>query len=307
MTRWRTFLILGLLAIGLALISLWVGQQAYTWMPPQASSESVLVDNLFSFLVTIGTFIFLGVTGTLAYSVLFQQAGKYEVGDGPPIEGNITLEVVWTAIPLILVIWIGVYSYQIYDQMGILGPGAHVHWGMTSAAAATSDQENTASTPTLVDVYARQWAWEFFYPNHHINSTELHVPVNQRVSLHLISEDVIHGLYIPAFRVKQDVIPGREIDFEFTPTRAGRYRLRDSDYSGTYFAANQTYVVVESSDAYQHWLAMSAQSSPVPAANRAFDEYNEAATNPISLGWASVEPAPAPIVNFDSPVEEVYE
>ncbi|NEO93061.1 MAG: cytochrome c oxidase subunit II, partial [Moorea sp. SIO3G5] len=118
----RRILTLVVVAIALAGISLWMGQQAYSWFPPQASAESLLVDDLFSFLVTLGTFIFLGVVGTLTYSVLFQQAGKYDLSDGPPIEGNITLEIVWTAIPLALVIWIAAYSYQVYDQMSILGP-----------------------------------------------------------------------------------------------------------------------------------------------------------------------------------------
>ncbi|NJL49734.1 MAG: cytochrome c oxidase subunit II, partial [Leptolyngbyaceae cyanobacterium SM2_5_2] len=116
-------LILKLAAIAgvLTVISLWVGQLAYSWMPVPASAEAVLVDNLFSFLTTLGTFIFLGVAGTLLYSVLFQRAAKYDESDGPPIEGNLTLEAVWTAIPFALVIWIATYSYQIYDQMGILG------------------------------------------------------------------------------------------------------------------------------------------------------------------------------------------
>lgn len=74
---------LGLVALGLAGISLWIGQQAYGWMPVAASIEALLVDDLFSFLTTLGAFIFLGVVGTLLYSVVFQRAGKYDDGDGP--------------------------------------------------------------------------------------------------------------------------------------------------------------------------------------------------------------------------------
>ncbi len=74
--KFRTILILAVAAIAITLISLWMGQAAYTWFPPQASAESILVDNLFSFLVTLGTFIFLGVVGTVTYSILFQRAEK---------------------------------------------------------------------------------------------------------------------------------------------------------------------------------------------------------------------------------------
>ncbi|PSB00552.1 cytochrome C oxidase subunit II, partial [Merismopedia glauca CCAP 1448/3] len=126
--------------------------------------------------------------------------------------------------------------------------------------------------------------------------TELHIPNNQRVKLIMQSEDVLHGFFVPAFRIKQDIIPGRVIDFEFTPIREGRYRLRDSQYSGTYFAAMQTDVIVESPEAYQQWLTEVAANPPVVAYNRAFDEYHRA-HNPISTGWKVVEPAPPPLVN----------
>ncbi|NCJ07602.1 cytochrome c oxidase subunit II [Synechococcales cyanobacterium C] len=293
----RLLLTLVILAVLNGLVSLWVGQKAYGWMPVQASAEAVLVDNLFSFLTTLGTFIFLGVVGVLVYAVLFQRVGKYDVGDGPPIEGNVRLEVVWTAIPLVLVLWIAAYSFRIYDQMGILGPMDH-RMGM-AVAAVVVDQP--------IEVRSRQWAWEFHYPEHHVTSTELHLPVNQRAKLLLTSEDVLHGFYIPAFRIKQDIIPGRDIDFEFTPTREGRYRLRDSDYSGTYFAANQSHVVVESPEAYQQWLEAAAQQPPTVAENPAFQEFSRSVENPISLGWPSVQPAPAPVVNYASSEANSYE
>jgi cytochrome c oxidase subunit 2 len=312
--RLRTILTLVGVAIAAAFISLWVGQQAYGWMPVQASAESVLVDKLFSFLVTIGTFIFLGVSGTLLYSVLFQRADKYDSSDGPPIEGNVPLEVIWTAIPFVLVIWIATYSYQIYDQMGILGPMEHDHGGMALAAEmepadseATDSDAAPAALATPIEVHARQWAWEFRYPDDQISSTELHVPVNQRARLVLTSDDVLHGFYVPAFRIKQDVVPGDRINFEFTPIRPGRYRLRDSQYSGTYFAANQAYVVVDSPEDYQQWLVAAASQTPAPAENVAVSEFTKAAKNPISLGWPSVPPAPAPVVNYASSEDQSYE
>jgi cytochrome c oxidase subunit 2 len=354
----RTILTLGIITIALAIVSLWMGQQSYAWFPPQASAEAVLVDQLFSFLVTLGTFIFLGVVGTLTYAVLFQQAGKYDSSDGPPIEGNVPLEIIWTVIPFALVVWIAVYSYQIYDQMSILGPMEHIHMGIARADAAypfttnsphppapspqkgegepdqspsphlgegfrvravNSDDAATVENMAMVEdpmtaaveqtpdqtpveqieVYARQWAWEFRYPQQTVTSTELHLPNRQRIKLVLHSEDVLHGFFVPAFRVKQDIIPGQTIAFEFTPIREGRYRLRDSQYSGTYFAAMQTDVVVESPAAYEQWLATAATQPPVAAYNQAFDEYQRS-HNPISTGWKTVEPAAPPVVNYPS-------
>lgn len=298
----RTIFTLGTLAIALALISLWMGQQAYTWFPPQASAESQLVDQLFSFLVTLGTFIFLGVVGTLTYAVLFQQAGKYDTSDGPPIEGNIPLEIVWTAIPFALTIWIAFYSYQIYDRMSILGPMEHVHMKSMAAIAAPLENPTGAVNPLPpIEVHARQWVWEFRYPDRNVTSTELHLPNNQRVKLVLQSEDVLHGFFVPAFRIKQDIIPGRAIDFEFTPIREGRYRLRDSQYSGTYFAAMQTDVVVESPEAFQQWLATAAGHSPTMAPNPAFDEYQRGQKSGTP-GWPTVKPAVPPLVNYSTPL-----
>ncbi|NEO69830.1 cytochrome c oxidase subunit II [Moorena sp. SIO3H5] len=300
----RRILTLVVVAIALAGISLWMGQQAYSWFPPQASAESLLVDDLFSFLVTLGTFIFLGVVGTLTYSVLFQQAGKYDLSDGPAIEGNITLEIVWTAIPLALVIWIAAYSYQVYDQMSILGPMEHVHLEMATAEAAPIESSPHSQMPDSnepierIEVLSRQWAWEFRYPEQSISSTELHLPNNHRIKLTLKSEDVIHGFYIPAFRVKQDIIPNQAIEFEFTPIREGNYRLRDSEYSGTYFAAMQADVVVESPESYQQWLAQAAVQPPTAAYNPAFEEYRRASETAINAGWKTVVPAAPPMVNY---------
>ena len=290
----RTILILVTVAIAIALVSLWMGQVAYSWFPPEASAESVLIDNLFSFLTALGTFIFLGVVGTLSYSILFQRADKYDESDGPPIEGNVKLEIIWTAIPLALVMWIAFYSYQIYDQMSVLGPMEHVHM-MASAQAAPLEDDPQADNTENIEVFSRQWSWEFRYGD--VTSTELHLPNNQRIKLALHSSDVIHGFFIPAFRLKQDIIPGQVIDFEFTPIREGKYRLRDSQYSGTYFAAMQTDVVVESPEAYQKWLKDSESQKPTTAYNRAFTEY---AKRNNRDRWKIVEPAAPPVVNYSN-------
>ncbi|MEL6383289.1 MAG: cytochrome c oxidase subunit II [Cyanobacteria bacterium J06626_18] len=301
-TKIRTIATLVGIATVLGAVSFWIGQQAYNWFPPQASAESIEIDKLFSFLVTIAAFIFLGVSGTLIYSALFQRAGKYDSSDGPPIEGNLTLEVVWTAIPFVLVIWIATYSFQIYDRLSIIGPMEHNH--AMAAATRPESVEVGASRPEPVEqieVLSRQWAWEFHYPKHDVSSTELHLPKDQRVQLVLQSEDVLHGLYIPAFRLKQDIVPNERINFEMTPIREGIYRLRDSQYSGTYFAAMQANVVVESPEAYQRWLKMAAAQPPQVAYNQAYDEYEQASRKTAIAGWKSIPPAPPPVVNYPGP------
>lgn len=283
----RSIILLGTVAIALVGIGWATGRVAYTWLPPQASAESRLIDELFSVLVALGTVIFLGVLLALTYSVVFYRAGRYDYSDGPAIEGNITLEIIWTAIPFFLAMAIAGYSYYIYERMAILGPMEHLHG---SSAARFDD-------PEAIQVIARQWAWEFRYPEAGVTSAELHLPSHQRAKLVLKSEDVLHGFFVPAFRVKQDIIPNRAIDFQFTPIREGRYRLRDSQYSGTYFAAMETDVVVESPESYRKWLENAGKQKPKPAYNQAFEEYRRTSATAVPSGWKTVIPAPPPLVN----------
>lgn len=272
-------------------VSIYIGQSSYSWLPVQAAAESQLVDNLFSFLVTLGAFIFFGVIGTLVYSMIFHRAAEYDLSDGPAIEGNITLEIVWTVIPIILVFWIAGYSYQIYVKMAIRGPMEHAH-------NHNMEQVQLADNVEKIEVISKQWAWVFRYPDRNVTSTELHLPVDRRVHLALTSEDVIHGFYIPAFRVKQDIIPNHNIHFEFTPIREGNYRLSDSQYSGTFFATMDANVVVESAENYQNWLENAARLKPSPAYNQASFEYERELQHPNASGWETIQPASPPIVNY---------
>ncbi len=286
-------------AIAVTVTSLWIGKQVYSWLPPQAAAESLLIDDLISFLVTLGAFIFLGVTSTLMYSVIFHRAVKDDFTDGPPIDGNVAVEVVWTAIPILLVFWIAGYSYQVYEQMGIQGPSelVHLHNPLAMESAYTAPANALAEPVEKIDVLAKQWAWVFHYPERDITSTELHLPSDRRVRLALRSQDVLHGFYIPAFRLKQDIIPNHAIDFEFTPIRPGKYRLTDSQYSGTYFATMQANVVVESPEDYQQWLAQAAIQKPSLANNQAASEYSQTSNQSVQTGWVTVPPAAPPLVN----------
>ncbi|MGA7936370.1 MAG: cytochrome c oxidase subunit II [Kovacikia sp.] len=291
--------ILTLVAIGavLVLASLWMAQQSYSWLPSEATEEAKLVDELFSLLVGLGTFVFLGVGGFIVYTVLTQRTSRFDLNDGPPIEGNVTLEIVWTGIPILLVLFIAGYSYQIYSQMAIRGPMEIVHLhtplDIESAYAAPLNAESVEE----IEVHAKQWAWSFRYPKQNVISSELHLPANHRVRLALQTEDVIHGFYVPDFRLKQDIIPNRTIDFEFTPIRPGNYRLNDSQFSGTYFAIMQANVVVEPPDQYHRWLDQVATQKLVPANNQPFDEYTKRSKKGLRSGWKTVPPAPPPLVN----------
>ena len=278
----------------LVLLSRWMGAQAHHWLPVPASNAAPLVDGLFSFETAIGTFVFGGVLSVLVWVLLFNRAEKYDETDAVPIEGNTRLEVVWTAIPFVLVMAIAAYAMQVNHRLGVLGPMEHIH--------AHSPLEMQGGYPgdrlpaEQVEVIARQWSWEFRYPASNVSSTELHLPVDQPVTFRLTSDDVLHGFFIPAFRLKQDVIPGRAIDFNLTPIREGRYRLRDSQFSGTWFAANQADVVVQSQDDYHSWLKQAASSPLQPGLSVAVHEFSERQQRP-NPGWATVPPAPPPEVN----------
>ena len=278
----------------LVLASVWMSRQAYRWLPVQASTAAPLVDGLFSFETGLGTFVFLGVISVMAWVVLMHRAEKYDETDAEPIEGNTRLEVIWTAIPLVLVMAIAFYAIRVNTTLGVLGPMEHIH--LHDSLEAKGGYPGDRLPPEGIEVIARQWSWEFRYTDAGVSSTELHLAVDQPVTFRLVSEDVLHGFYIPAFRLKQDVIPGTAINFNLTPTREGRYRLRDSQFSGTWFAANQADVVVESAEAHRAWLKDAANQPLQPGISDAAVEFAERAKHP-NAGWATVPPAPPPQVN----------
>jgi len=167
--------------------------------------------------------------------------------------------------------------------------------GASPTAAATDLATDPAAELGPVVVIARQWSWEFVYPDG-VSSAELHLPVNRPVRFRLVSLDVLHAMSIPAFRLRQDVVPGSVIDYRLTPSREGRYRLRDSLFSGAYFASNQTDVVVESAEAFERWLQAARRSPLAPSPNAATDLWRQRQERG-NRGWATVPPAPPPLVN----------
>ena len=288
-------LLLASFVAAIIVASYWIGQQAYSWMPPQGTAEAKRIDDLFSFMVALGAFIFLGIVGIIGYSILTCRAPKGDFSNGRAVKGNVKLEILWTAIPTLLVLWIAGQSYKIYQQIDIQGlpPIVHLHMPLETepADAATATLGNdTKPVAEEIEVVAKQWAWSFRYPGKNVTSTELHLPINRIAHLAMKSEDVLHGFYVPEFRIKQDIISNRTISLMLTPMRAGKYRLRDSQFSGTYFALMEADVYVESFEAYNQWFAQSATHKLAIAYNQAFSEHTQKTAKTKQRRWSTVVP-----------------
>jgi len=300
----RLLVIVVMATIADALLSIQVAQWSYAWLPVPASTAAPYVDDLFSLEVGIGAFIFIGSVGFILWSVIFNRAEKYDESDGLPIEGNTRLEITWTVIPFVIVMALAFYSIQVNEKLASLGPKQKYDVAVNQApdAVATVDARRDIGP---IDVIARQWSWEFIYPDG-VRSSELHLPINQRANFQLSSEDVLHGFYIPAFRLKQDIIPGSVISYSITPTREGRYRLRDSMFSGAYFSHNQTDVIVESEQAYNTWLKATAKRPLVQGLSPGTSLYAKRLKDG-NRGWATVPPATPPMVNDPGNPDEPHD
>jgi cytochrome c oxidase subunit 2 len=268
----RTALTTLIAAAALVLTGLWIGN-GVNLLPLDASTNAGAYDALFRVLFSIGTTLFLGISIVLGYSLVRFRRRASDSGDGMAIEGNLPLEIVWTAIPAVVILFIGIYSFDIYDRMGGMvplmdhsamdhsamapaamqpGPPRPRIWGGIGAATAGVDPDGKPALP--VDVTAMQFAFIFHYPGSEITSGELHVPVDQPVELHMSALDVIHAFWVPEFRLKQDVIPGQPTVLSFTATRAGTYPIICAELCGAYHGGMRTSVVVHEPDDYQSWL-----------------------------------------------------
>jgi cytochrome c oxidase subunit 2 len=193
-----------LAGVMITLISFWVGQH-HGLLPEQASAQAPLVDRFFNVMVTIATALFLIVQGAIVWFIIqFRQRAGDET-DGVPIEGNFSLEILWTAIPAMIVIGLGIYSVDVYEQMGGLAL-THEHGLMahqTAALVAAGDTAEPTIEPSpqygigapaaetgdaadlVVNVTGLQYAWLFNYPDSNVTTGELHVPLGKAVQLNL--------------------------------------------------------------------------------------------------------------------------
>ncbi|TAD79701.1 MAG: cytochrome c oxidase subunit II [Oscillatoriales cyanobacterium] len=290
-----------LMGIGLTLISLWAGQNYHLLLPVSATDVSSEVDRLFGAMLTIAAGLFVLVQGALIYAIVRFRQKPGDDTDGPPIRGNIPLEILWTAIPAIICLAIAVFSFDIYNSMGGLDPMAsgagsgmaHHHHGKNLAIAAPLDGSDNGALPAAtqvalglgaapesqgkppdleVNVQGLQYAWIFNYPS--LNGTvagELHVPVGKDVQLNIAAMDVLHAFWIPQFRIKQDAIPGQPTQLRFRATKAGNYPIVCAELCGSFHGAMRTTILVQTPEEYDQWVAsvMPAPESGETAANPA--------------------------------------
>ena len=200
------------------------------FFPEAASTVASRVDDLYLFLVVLSLFFGLLIAGAIV--VLMVRYRRREDDERTPeIHGSLLLEAVWMAIPLAI-------------ALGIFAWGASLY-------AAIRRPPNDA---LRVNVVGKQWMWKVQHLEGKREINELHVPVGRPVRLQMISEDVIHSFYIPAFRIKQDVLPGRYSELWFEATRPGEYHLFCAEYCGTKHSGMIGKVVVMEAAAYEQWL-----------------------------------------------------
>lgn len=215
------------------------------WFPPQGSTVAEHSDSVYFFILYVCTFFFVLIVSLM---VLFMV--KYRHRPGVEAEKtsthNLTLELSWSVIPTLLTIvmfWVGFTGYI--------------------------DMRTPPSDSYDINVIAKKWSWAFQYPNGWIES-ELHIPKGENVTLTMASDDVIHSLWVPAFRTKMDVVPGRYTQEWFKATRAGEYPLMCAEYCGQKHSNMISKVIVhETRGDFDKWLQQASDihknKSPVEA------------------------------------------
>jgi len=197
--------------------------------PPQASAESKNVDNLFMILLIIGGVVFFLIQGLLVISVIAFRAKPGDNSDGPSYHGNMTLEIVWTIIPALVVVFLAVMSFNVWSQHSAPKSNVNMVNGETIA----------------IKVTGARYAWTHNYETGRVaangepivinSGPALHTYIGQNVDLHLQAQDVLHSYWIPAMRVKQDLLPGNPAEggrptyLRFTPIR-----VEDESYPAEY-------------------------------------------------------------------------
>jgi cytochrome c oxidase subunit 2 len=225
----RHFVIVGLLIAVIAPIT-YLGINASNVMPIEASAQSLPVDWMWNLDMAVISFLFSLIMVPLIYALVVFRRKKGDTGDAHSGPENPTLEMTWTVIPLVIVTvfaYLGAYSL-----------------GETRIAAPNALE---------INVTAHQWDWSFDYPEG-FTSNELHLPVNRQVVLKMQSLDVIHSFWVPEFRIKQDVVPGRTTDYRITPILIGNYKVRCAELCGASHAYMVRPVIVSTQADYDAWV-----------------------------------------------------
>jgi cytochrome c oxidase subunit 2 len=242
--------------------------------PEQASTVAAQVDALYYFLIGVSLFF-----ATLIFLLVVSFAIKYrrrsEDERPQPIHGDLRLELVWTIIPLGIAMLIFVW-------------GANLYFTLSSPP---SDALN-------LYVVGKQWMWKIQHPTGQREINQLHVPVGQPVKLTMTSEDVIHSFFVPAFRIKMDVVPGRYTTAWFEATKAGEYHLFCTEYCGTKHSQMLGRVVVMEPVQYEQWLqsgtgtgAVAVGEAPAVAGARLFKEQRCVTCHAAGVGGLVLGPS----------------
>jgi len=202
------------------------------WLPAQASVEAQRTDQLVWFMTIVSGVIFTIVASFVIYSAWAFRAKPGDESDGPPIHGNTTLEIVWTAIPVVLVAIIAGWSILVVNR-----------------------NEQAQKVQDVVHVKAWQYSWEFDYPSLGISSGDLHVPIGTQVKVNINSFDVIHGFWVPQFRLQMDAVPGVTTHLLFTPNKAGTWSVICNELCGEGHAQMRARIIIQTPQDYAAWAA----------------------------------------------------
>jgi cytochrome c oxidase subunit II len=216
--------------------------KGFRLFPEQASTVAGQVDALFLFLVAVSVF-FAGLIFALVFFFVLKYRRRTEAERPRPIHGSIPLELLWTVVPLGITVVIFLW-------------GASLYFTMSRPPAAAME----------VYVVGKQWMWKLQHPGGQREINELHVPVNRPVKLTMTSEDVIHSFFVPAFRVKKDVVPGKYTSVWFEATKTGEYYLFCSQYCGTSHSVMGGRIVVMEPADYERWLTGGVSEESLPVA-----------------------------------------
>jgi cytochrome c oxidase subunit 2 len=198
--------------------------------PEAASAIAPEVDLLYLFLIGVSVFFSVGIAVAIVwFCIKYRRRSEDEIP--PHIHGNNLLEITWSVIPLLIALVMFFW-------------GARVYFEMRSPPADAME----------ILVTGKQWMWKLQHPNGKREINELHLPVDQAIKITMTSEDVIHSFFIPAFRVKQDAVPGKYTQMWFTPTKIGTYHLFCAEYCGTEHSRMAGSIHVMSPSDYEAWL-----------------------------------------------------
>jgi cytochrome c oxidase subunit II len=243
------------------------------WLPPNASEERDGIDLVFWFTTAICIAIFALVGAVILYSVVKFRARPDDDSDGPPIHGHTGLEIIWTAVPAILVTAIAVISGIVLVQ-----------------------NDRADANHMNVNVTARQFAWTFSYPGQgNLTSAQLRLPVGRSVELHLQALDVIHSFWVPEFGQKQDAVPGQDTKVVITPTKVGRYPVICTELCGLGHALMRTSAIVMQPAAFSAWVRRqqtALQAPPGEAGKSVFAANGCASCHTLKAAGASGKVGP---------------